>query len=282
MVHIRELDSTASPLDYYGFELRRKREEAGLTQRELANVVFCTGSLIGQIETARKVPQRDLSERLDVALGTDGFFSRLVGLVLRSQLPSWFQPFAEVEAQATYISTYQAQVIYGLLQTEEYARALLATGVQEGLDQLVAARMERTRILSRKQPPLTLVVLDEAALRRPVGGPDIMRQQLAHLLDLQSHRWLRIQVLAFSGGEHAGLAGSFTALRFADHPDLVYTEDVISGHMTANPDTVRETALRYASLQATALSVEDSAALITRVMEEEYGDRPGSDQRAVA
>ncbi|CAM5364006.1 HTH cro/C1-type domain-containing protein OS=Streptomyces glaucescens OX=1907 GN=SGLAU_15140 PE=4 SV=1 [Streptomyces glaucescens] len=199
MVHIRELDSSASPLDYYGFELRRKREEAGLTQRELANVVFCTGSLIGQIETARKVPQRDLSERLDVALGTDGFFSRLVGLVLRSQLPSWFQPFAEMEAQATYISTYQAQVIYGLLQTEEYARALLATGVQEGLDQLVAARMERTRILARKQPPLTLVVLDEAALRRPVGGPDIMRQQLAHLLDLQSHRWLRIQVLAFSG-----------------------------------------------------------------------------------
>ncbi|MER7493567.1 helix-turn-helix transcriptional regulator [Streptomyces pharetrae] len=282
MVHIRELDSTASPLDYYGFELRRKREEAGLTQRELANVVFCTGSLIGQIETARKVPQRDLSERLDVALGTDGFFSRLVGLVLRSQLPSWFQPYAEMEAQATYISTYQAQLIYGLLQTEGYARALLATGVREGLDQLVAARMERQRILDREQAPITLVVLDEATLHRPIGGREIMREQLEHLLALQRHRWLRVQVLPFSAGEHASLAGSFNVLRFSDHPDIVYTEDVISGHMTADRITVREAALRYASLQAAALSTEDSAALIAGVMEERYGDEPGTDQRAVA
>lgn len=103
----RELDPSVSPLDYYGYELRRAREGAGLTLAQLGSVVFCTGSLIGQIETAAKVPQRDFSERLDAALGTDGLFSRLVGLVLRSQLPGWFQAFAELEANATYISAYQ-------------------------------------------------------------------------------------------------------------------------------------------------------------------------------
>ncbi|WP_330282903.1 helix-turn-helix domain-containing protein [Streptomyces sp. NBC_00588] len=282
MAHLRELDPAASPLDYFGYELRRKREEAGLTQRELGAVVFCTGSLVGQIETTQKVPTREFAERVDAALGTDGSFSRLVGLVLRCQLPTWFQAYAEMEARATSISTYQAQMIYGLLQTEAYAFAVLATGLPDRLDELVAARMERQRLLARERPPLTWVVLDEAALLRPVGGPEVMREQLAHLLSFRDRKWVRIQVLPFDAGEHASLIGSFNALRFDDHPDLVYTEDMISGHMTANPETVREAALRYAHLQASALSVEDSAALITRVMEERYGHEPGPDERAVA
>ncbi|MFV8184915.1 helix-turn-helix domain-containing protein [Streptomyces sp. AF1B] len=282
MAHLRELDPAASPLDYFGYELRRKREEAGLTQRELGAVVFCTGSLIGQIETTQKVPTREFAERVDAALGTDGAFSRLVGLVLRCQLPTWFQAYAEMEARATSISTYQSQMIYGLLQTEGYARAVLATGLPDRLDELVAARMERQRLLAREQPPLTWVVLDEAALLRPVGGPEVMREQLAHLLSFRDRKWVRIQVLPFEAGEHASLIGAFNALRFDDHPDLVYTEDLISGHMTANPETVREAALRYAHLQASALSVEDSAALITRVMEERYGHGPGPDEGAVA
>ncbi|MEU3284487.1 DUF5753 domain-containing protein [Streptomyces longwoodensis] len=271
MANIRELDPSASPLDYFGYELRRKWEAAGMRLADLGSVIFCTGSLVGQIETAKKVPTREFAERADAALMTDGFFSRLVGLVLRSQLPTWFQAFADLEAKAAYISTYQAQMVYGLLQTEAYARAVLATGVQERLDELVAARMERQRILAREEPPLTWIILDEAALHRPVGGREIMRQQLAHLLTFLSGKWVRIQVLPFQAGEHASLIGSFTSLRFDDHPDLVYTEDLISGHMTASPDTVREAALRYAHLQASALSVEDSAALITRVMEERYG-----------
>ncbi|NKQ29158.1 helix-turn-helix domain-containing protein [Streptomyces galbus] len=282
MANIRELDPSASPLDYFGYELRRKREAAGMRLADLGSVIFCTGSLVGQIETAKKVPTREFAERADAALMTDGFFSRLVGLVLRSQLPTWFQAYADMEAKATYISTYQAQMIYGLLQTEPYARAVLATGVQERLDELVAARMERQRILTREEPPLTWIILDEAALHRPVGGREVMRQQLAHLLTFLRSKWVRIQVLPFEAGEHASLIGSFNVLRFDDHPDMVYTEDLISGHMTASPDTIREAALRYAHLQASALSVEDSAALITRVMEERYGQATGPDDRAVA
>lgn len=115
MANIQTLDPSASPLDYYGWELRRQREAHGLKQGQLGEIIFCTGSLIGQIETTRKIPTRDFSERVDAALGTDGVFSRLIGLVLRSQLPNWFQPYAEMEAKAAYISTYQAQLVYGLL-----------------------------------------------------------------------------------------------------------------------------------------------------------------------
>ncbi|MFD8149418.1 Scr1 family TA system antitoxin-like transcriptional regulator [Streptomyces sp. NPDC001046] len=282
MANVRRLDPTASPLDYFGSELRRCREAAGLSQKELGDCIYCTGSLVGQIETAHKVPTREFAERADAALMTDGCFSRLVGLVLRSQLPTWFQQFAELEGRAGFISTYQAQMIYGLLQTEEYARAVLATGLPDRLDELVAARLERQRILLRDKPPVAWVVLDEAALHRPIGGREVMRKQLAHLLSFADRRWVRIQVLPFDAGEHASLIGSFTSLRFGDDPEIVYTEDLISGHMTANPDTVREAAFRYAHLQAAALSVKDSVDLISRVMEERYGEQHGSDPRAVA
>ncbi|MGW3684044.1 helix-turn-helix domain-containing protein [Streptomyces prasinus] len=282
MANIQTLDPSASPLDYYGWELRRQREAHGLKQGQLGEIIFCTGSLICQIETTKKIPTRDFSERVDAALGTDGTFSRLIGLVLRSQLPSWFQPHAEMEARATYLSTYQAQLVYGLLQTKEYARAVLATGMPDDLDGLVAARMERQRILEREHPPLTWAVLDEAVLLRPIGGHEVMRRQLSHLLELTRHRWVHVQVLPDAAGEHASLAGSFTTMRFNDDPDVVYTEDLISGHMTANPETLREASLRYARLQAAALSVEESAALIARVMEERYGERPQPEERAVA
>ncbi|GAB2828952.1 helix-turn-helix transcriptional regulator [Streptomyces chlorus] len=282
MANIQTLDPSASPLDYYGWELRRQREAHGLNQGRLGEIIFCTGSLIGQIETTKKIPTRDFSERVDAALGTDGTFSRLIGLVLRSQLPTWFQPYAEMEAKASYISTYQAQVVYGLLQTEEYARAVLATGMSDDLNGLVAARVERQRILDREQPPLTWVVLDESVLLRPIGGREVMRRQLAHLLELTGHRWMHVQVLPNTAGAHASLDGTFNLLRFDDDPDIIYTEDLISGHMTANPEILREASRRYARLQAAALSVEDSAALIARVLEERYGDRSQPEEHAVA
>lgn len=103
MTHINVLDPGASPLDYYGFELRRYREAAGLTQRQLGDIVNYTGSLVGQIETARKLPTPEFSERVDAALGTGGLLSRLVTLVMRSQQPAWFQQVAELQARATEI-----------------------------------------------------------------------------------------------------------------------------------------------------------------------------------
>ncbi|MBT2470296.1 helix-turn-helix domain-containing protein [Streptomyces sp. ISL-66] len=282
MVNIRDLDPSASPLDYYGSELRRLREAAGLKQGQLGDIVFCAASLIGQIETARKVPTRDFSERLDAALGTGGVFSRLVGLVLRSQLPTWFQAYAEMEAKATHISSFQAQLVYGLLQTEAYARAVLQAGWSDKLDEAVAARLERQRILSRERPPLTWVVLDEAVLHRPFGSRAIMRNQLDHLLGFRDQRAVRVQVLPFTAGQHPATVGAFNVLRFESDPDIIYAESYGSANVTANPDTVRDCAHRYDHLQAAALSVEESAELIACVREERYGDQSGPEGRSVA
>ncbi|MFF3642380.1 Scr1 family TA system antitoxin-like transcriptional regulator [Streptomyces sp. NPDC002564] len=282
MTQPRTLDASASPLDYYGAELRRLREAAGLNQAQLGGCIFCTASLVGQIETAKKVPTRDFSERVDAALGTEGHLSRLIGLVLRSQLPSWFQAYAELEARASYISTYQAQLVDGLLQTEGYARAVLGVLTENNLDARVEARLERQRILRRDNPPLSWVVLSEAALHQEIGGHEVMREQLTRLREFQDRQWVNIQILPFSAGQHAGLPGTFSTLRFDDDPDLIYTEDFVQGHMTAHPEKVKESSLRYARLQASALSVEDSAALIARVMEERYGEQPTSDGRDMA
>ncbi|MGW4540634.1 helix-turn-helix domain-containing protein [Streptomyces chartreusis] len=271
MVHIRQLDPTASPLDYFGYELRRKREEAGLTLKQLGSVLFCSGSLIGQIETTLKVPTREFAERVDAALVTDGYFSRLVGLVLRCQLPTWFQPYADLEAKATYISTYQCQLVYGLLQTKAYARAVMEVDHTDTLEEMVAARMERQRILEREQPPSLWVVLDEAVLYREIGGREVMREQLAHLLSFQDDQSVHVQVLPFAVGQHSGVMGSFNLLRFDDHPDLFYSESYDQGHMTANPLVIRGRSVGYARLQAEALSPRESGQLIARVMEERYG-----------
>ncbi|MFI7383399.1 helix-turn-helix domain-containing protein [Streptomyces sp. NPDC049813] len=279
---VRPLDPSASPLDFYGSELRRLREDAGLSQDQLGSCIFCTGSLVGQIETTKRIPTRDFSERADAALGTGGFFSRLLGLVLRSRLPTWFQPYAELEARAAYISTYQCQLVHGLLQTEAYARALICMNHPERVEEQVAARMERQRILDRGTPPALWVVLSEAVLLQEIGGPEVMRDQLGRLAAFARDPWVKIQVLPFAVGQHAGLLGSFNLLRFDEDPDLYYSESYDQGHMTANPQLIRERSVGYARLQACALAPEESAQMIVRVMEERYGQEPDLDQRPVA
>lgn len=223
MVHVRQLDPSASPLDYFGYEARRLREAAGMTLERLGKVIYCTGSLIGQVETASKVPSRTFAEALDTAFLTDGFFSRLLKLVLRSRLPKWFQPYAEMEAKAAFISTYQCQLAHGLLQTPEYAAALITVDEPDRVEGLVAARMERQRILERKRPPAVWVVLDESVLLRMVGDHEIMHSQLARLVSYRDNPWVNIQVLPLSAGAHTGMMGSFTPLRFDDDPDIYYS-----------------------------------------------------------
>ncbi|WP_031103626.1 helix-turn-helix domain-containing protein [Streptomyces sp. NRRL S-146] len=282
MTHINSLDPGASPLDYYGFELRRRREAAGLTQRQLGDILNYTGSLVGQIETARKIPTPEFSERADAALGTDGMFSRLVELVLRSRLPAWFQQVAELQARASEIYSFEPQMIHGLLQTKAYARAVLGLVDQTDLDDRVAVRLARQRIFEKNDPPVFWAILSEAALCQKIGDSQTMREQLAHLLAFEGTPRINIQVLPFSAGAHAGLTGSFDLYRFASDPAIVYTEGYGSAHPTANPDTVKDCSLRYDHLQAAALSLRDSAVLIRRVMEERYGEQRASDGDPVA
>ncbi|SNX58113.1 helix-turn-helix protein [Streptomyces sp. TLI_55] len=273
MTHINVLDPGASPLDYYGFELRRLRESAGLSQKQLGDILNYTGSLVGQIETARKVPTPEFSERADAALGSDGLLSRLVELVLRSQLPAWFRQVAELQTRATEICSFETHMIHGLLQTEEYARAVLGALDETNLDDRTAVRLARQRIFEKEKPPVFWAVLGESALYQEIGGPDTMRGQLAHLLTFETNPMINIQILPFAAGAHAGLTGSFDVYRFASDPTIVYTEGYGSAHPTANPDTVNNCALRYDHLQAAALPLRESAAMIRRVMEERYGEQ---------
>ncbi|MFF8876531.1 helix-turn-helix domain-containing protein [Streptomyces flaveolus] len=282
MTHVNILDPGASPLDYYGFELRRYREAAGLTQRQLGDIVNYTGSLVGQIETARKLPTPEFSERVDAALGTGGLLSRLVTLVMRSQLPGWFQQVAELEVRAAEICTFQTHMVHGLLQTDAYVRGVLGTLDKSDLDDRTAVRLARQRIFEKEEPPVFWTVLSEAALHQGIGGRETMRGQLGHLLAFEGNPRINIQVLPFSAGAHAGLQGSFNLYRFASDPAIVYTEGYGTGHPTANPDTVKDCSLRYDHLRAAALSLKDSAELIRRVMEERYGEQGDADRNPVA
>ncbi|MFE1307945.1 helix-turn-helix domain-containing protein [Streptomyces sp. NPDC058755] len=273
MVNINTLDPGASPLDYYGYELRRCREAAGLTQRQLGEILNYTGSLVGQIETARKLPTLEFSERADVALGTGGLLSRLVELVLRSQLPSWFRQVAELEVRAVEICTFQIHMVHGLLQTPAYVRAVLGALDETDLDDRSAVRLARQRIFEKEKPPIVWLVLSEAALCQEIGDAAVMRNQLAHLLSFERDPRINIQVLPFSVGAHAGLQGSFNLYRFASDPAIVYTEGYGRGHPSADPDTVSDCSLRYDHLRAAALSLKDSAELIRCVMEDRYGEQ---------
>lgn len=210
---------------------------------------------------------------MDAALGTGGLFSRLVELVLRSQLPSWFQQVAELQARASEIYSFEMSMVPGLLQTRAYARAVLGAIDRAGLDDRTAVRLARQRIFEKDEPPLFWVVLSEAALYQEIGGPTTMREQLAHLLSFQGNPRVNVQVLPFSAGAHAGMTGSFDVYRFASDPAIVYMEGYGSAHPTASPDTVKNCSLRYDHLQAAAHSLKDSAELIRRVMEERYGEQ---------
>ncbi|WAZ21404.1 helix-turn-helix transcriptional regulator [Streptomyces cinnabarinus] len=273
MTHVNVLDPGASPLDYYGFELRRYREAAGLTQRQLGEIVNYTGSLVGQIETARKLPTLEFSQRADAALNTGGLLSRLVALVMRSQLPAWFQQVAELEARATEICAFHTHLVHGLLQTKAYARSVLGVLDETNLDDRTAVRLARQRIFEKDEPPIFWMILSEAALHQEIGSREVMREQLAHLLTFENNPRINIQVVPFSAGAHAGLQGSFDIFRFPSDPTIVYTEGYGSGHPTANPATVKDCSLRYDHLQAAALSLKDSAELIRRVMEDRYGEQ---------
>ncbi|MEU8586771.1 helix-turn-helix transcriptional regulator [Streptomyces sp. NPDC048664] len=273
MTHINILDPGASPLHFYGSELRRYREETGLTQKELGDLLNYTGSLIGQIETARKVPTLAFSRRADKELVTGGALARTLVLVLRSQLPAWFQQVARLQELATEICIFHPHLVHGLLQTTAYARAVLGALDQSDLDKRTAARLARQQILEKDNPPTFWAVIGEAALRQAIGGPETMWEQLNHLRSFEHNPRVNIQVLPFSAGAHAGLPGSFDLYRFDDDPDLVYTEDYGPGHTTANPDTFRDCSLRYDHLQASALSITDSAELIRDLMETHSGQQ---------
>jgi hypothetical protein len=237
----------------------------------LGEVISYTGSLVGLVEVGRRTPSRDFAERCDAALGGDGTLTRLWPLAARGTFPSWFRAYVELEATATSIRKYQAQVVPGLLQTEGYARAVLRKGMprddDEVIEERVTARMSRQAILQGSRPPHLWAVIDEAVLRRPVGSPEIMREQLAELVRAARTPHVVLQVLPFASGVHTAMDGSFTVMSFAEGPDVAYLEGPHTSVVVEGPDEVEHFNLSYDLVRADALSPDASLAMIQAAIE---------------
>lgn len=268
----RKLDPASSPRALLGAELRHRRERAGLSQTELGAPLFVSGSFVGQLESGVRRMQMDQAEKFDEVLGADGFFVRNCAALKASKYPEHFAEAAEAEARAEAIREYAPQLIPGLLQTEAYARTVFReyqpTAVERVIDELVAARLERAQLLTDPTVPMLWVVLDEAVLRRRVGGPEVMADALRHIAGLIRQHRIVTQVLPFAEGAHAALTGPLKLMTFSDAPPLAYVDGLGIGKLEDDPATVQQYELTYDLVTASAVSPTASLALIESVAED--------------
>ncbi|WP_234426979.1 helix-turn-helix domain-containing protein [Streptomyces niger] len=259
--------------EFFGAELKRRREAAGFTQDELGRRVFVSGGYIGQFEQAIRKPQLDVAERIDETLQTDGFFARMCEkLINGSPYETYFAPAAELEALATEICDFEPTFVPGLLQTAAYARAIMLADSpaepREAVEERVVARLERARILQDPRTPQYWAILHEVATRIPVGGPLVMAEQLDHIADTLRRQRVVLQVLPFAAGAHSGMGKPLRLMEFEDAPPTAYTEGLLTGNLLDDPAMVKRANRTYDLLRAVALSPEASLALIESAAED--------------
>ncbi|MFE9879852.1 helix-turn-helix domain-containing protein [Streptomyces sp. NPDC005784] len=274
----KDLDPSSSPRAMIGAELRHARENAGLSQAELGEPLFVSGSFIGQLESGTRRLQLEYAVQIDEILGTNGFFERNCRALARSKYPDHFAEAAEAEAIATAIREYATLLVPGLLQTRGYAeeifRAYKPTVPDSEIEALVLARLERAHLIDDPTTPLLWVVLDEAVLRREVGGGPVMSGALQHITGLARRHRIIVQVLPFSSGAHASMTGPLKLMEFEDAPPLSFVEGPDMGKLLDDPATVARHSLTFNLLQAAALSPQESLALIESVAQDyEHGDQ---------
>jgi transcriptional regulator with XRE-family HTH domain len=270
VVASRNLDHGA--LRLFAEELRRARANGGLSQEQLGDEIGYSGSLIGMVETGRRPPSLDFAERCDGVLGTGGLLARVhEHVVARENYESWFREWVEIEREASSLRWWEPLVIPGLLQVAEYARAVLRAGrpddTDEQIEQHVGARMERQAVLARENAPFLWAVVDEGALRRPVGDAKVMHGQLARMIEAARNPRIKILIVPLSVGAHAGLSGHFVIAGFDDAPDIGYLETAARGQISDQPDVIKACSLVFDTLRAEALAPKASLGLISKVME---------------
>ena len=268
---MRERDTAA--LSLFADELKAAREQRGWSQADLANQIPYSLSTISMVEALHRVPTRDLAVHLDKAFGTPGTFARLEGRLRDLPFPASFRPFAAYEAEATALYVFEHSLVPGLLQTPEYARAVLATRpntAEDEIDNLVTARLARQDVLTREEPPAPLLwaLIDEGVLHRPVAPAEVMHDQLMFLVQVSRRPNVTVQVLPYSAGGHTGLLGAFTIADLGGNPGTVNVEDITYGRVFEDAATVSRVTLHYKSLQSEALPKGASRELIARVAEE--------------
>jgi transcriptional regulator with XRE-family HTH domain len=264
------INGDRSALAMFAAELRAARTRAGLSRDDLAARINYSGSLVGMIESMIRVPTLRFSQRLDEVLQTTGTFGRMQEHLRAAPFPAWFRDWVEAEREATSLRTWEPMLVPGLLQTADYARAILGAGpeaVADEVEQMVSARMDRQSILDRDAPPLLWVVLDEAVLHRCVGSPKIMHEQLLHLAEMAGRPRVTVQVVPARTGTHAGLLGAFIVASSDGASDIVYLETSADGQVSDMPRVVAQVMLRFDILRAAALPRDDSRDLLLKAVQ---------------
>jgi transcriptional regulator with XRE-family HTH domain len=266
-----------------GAELRRYRDAAGVTIEVVADRLGWSASKVSRIETGHtSATPRDVQDMLDI-YGVNGIEAgELVQIAREARQKGWWHPFSPVlngayvglEAAASRISAYEQQVVPGLLQTDKYAIAMIRAArlgdTDREIEQRVRVRMARQALLIQDDPIDLWVVLDEAVVSRPVGGDEVMRDQLARLVDASLLPNVTIQILPFAAGAHAGMDGTFAILDFpdAEDPNVVYAENATGGLFLEKTDELRKYNEIFDTVRATALSPEESRTMIVMLAEE--------------
>jgi transcriptional regulator with XRE-family HTH domain len=274
----RDLDPGASPAHFFGAEVRRAREAAGLTLADLGATVPCDASTVSRIEAGLLNPGQRFANACDEAFPQmGGWFTRFYDNSPRwdGRYPRWFVDWVDAERRAAVVRWWEPLLVPGLLQTPEYARALFkawqTTGDDDEVENLVTARMDRQRIFDRPRPPAFWAVIDEAVLRRRVGGAKVMQDQLVHLADMTERPTINVHVIPAEVGAHVGLLGAFAIAGFeGDAPGVVYFETTDEGQTTKDSATVAKIIITFDTLRSEALPRGASRGLIMKVAEE-YG-----------
>ena len=264
-------------------ELRRLRESAGLTQEDVSERTGKDRSTLYRLENAQQRPQRSTLIQLLDLYGT-GPQQRADLLALlreasqrgwmqphRSDLPEIYSDYISFESEARSVSNYESLFIPGLLQTEDYTRAvirgILPHASTAQVDSRVTARMERQALLTADNPPQLWAIMDEAAARRIVGGPAVMREQLARLRDMAALPNVTVQVIPYDAGAHPGMPGSFIVLEFPDPADqsLVYIDSMAGDLFLEDDREIRRYILMFEHLRAAALRPDESVTLLAAI-----------------
>jgi transcriptional regulator with XRE-family HTH domain len=266
-----------------GIELRRQREQAGLTIEDVATHLECSASKISRIENGQvSATPRDVRDMLALYGVAEEQLHAMMQMAREARVKGWWHSYSDLgnvalvgfEAAAAIINTYEGLLVPSLLQTAEYARAVLRLLRRDlspnAIERRVEFRMARQSLLAGPKPPTFWVVLDEAVLRRSVGGRGVMSEQMHHLIEMSQSPNITVQVLPFEVGEHPGMSGSFTILAFAEQadPNVVYLENYSSDLYLDDLEIVHQYSEAFDYIRASALSPEASMAFITALVKE--------------
>ncbi|GAA3392719.1 helix-turn-helix transcriptional regulator [Streptomyces roseoviridis] len=271
----KEIDGSASVPEFYGKELRFKREEAGLTLERLVEDSFYGVTYLSEIERGQRRMPVDLAQHVDRVLKTDGFFARRCEDVRKAKQgahAAYFAAIAEAEKRALVIERWSNALIPGLLQTPAYARAVIRSteplDTPEEVEARIDARMKRTKLFDDPKKPEYWVILHESLVRNATIPPVDMGEQLDHIAGLVRQGRIFLQILPWNAPTQPFVELSMMFMEFEDEPPLMYTEGPYHGQTIDDPSLVKQYRKAYDRLRAAALSPEASLALIEQAAED--------------